>query len=88
MEKTASHPVTSVAVMVFSALNRIGSNSSRGLQSHPPVTGVLRWEIRESARGSAPEDAPGNRGAPGVALRRGIGVGVKGVTGSGAIVAQ
>ena len=36
-----------------------------GLQSHPPVTGVLKWEILESALGSAPESAPGNRGAPG-----------------------
>ena len=36
-----------------------------GLQSHPPVTGVLKWEIFESALGSAPEGAPGNRGAPG-----------------------
>ena len=35
------------------------------LQSHPPVTGVLKWEIHESALGSAPEGAPENRGAPG-----------------------
>ena len=35
------------------------------LQSHPPVTGVLKLEIHESALGSAPEGAPGNRGAPG-----------------------
>ena len=35
------------------------------LQSHPPVTGVLKWEILESALGSAPEGAPGNRGALG-----------------------
>ena len=40
------------------------------LQSHPPVTGVLKWEILESALESAPdsEGAPGNRrvlgGAP------------------------
>ena len=34
-------------------------------QSHPPVTGVLKWEILESALGSAPGTAPGNRGAPG-----------------------
>ena len=34
------------------------------LPSHPPVTGVLRWEIRESALGSALEGAPRNRGAP------------------------
>ena len=33
--------------------------------SHPPVTGVLKWEILERALGSAPEGAPGNRGAPG-----------------------
>ena len=38
---------------------------SQGLQSRPPVTGVLKWEILESALGSAPEGAPGNRGAPG-----------------------
>ena len=37
------------------------------LQSHPPVTGVLKWEILESALGSAPKGAPGNRGAPGSA---------------------
>ena len=36
-----------------------------GLQSHLPVTGVLKWEILESALGSAPESALGNRGAPG-----------------------
>ena len=35
------------------------------LQAHPPVTGVLKWEILESALGSAPEGVPGNRGAPG-----------------------
>ena len=35
------------------------------LQSHPPVTGVLKWEILESALRSAPEGAPGNRGALG-----------------------
>ena len=40
---------------------------SQVLQSHPPVTGVLKREILESALGSAPEGAPGNRGAPGSA---------------------
>ena len=35
------------------------------LQSHPPDTGVLKWEILVSALGSAPEGAPGNRGALG-----------------------
>ena len=39
------------------------------LQSHPPVTGVLKWEILASALGSAPEGAQGNRGAPGVLAR-------------------
>ena len=39
---------------------------SQLLQSHPPVTGVLKWEILqvERAPGSAPEGAPGDRGAP------------------------
>ena len=41
--------------------------SRKDLQSHPPVTGVLKWEILESALGSAPEGALGNRGAPGSA---------------------
>ena len=36
-------------------------------QSRPPFTGVLKWEILESALGSAPENAPGNRNAPGSA---------------------
>ena len=40
------------------------------LQSHPPITGVLKWEILERALGSAPEGAPGNRGAPGGLLPR------------------
>ena len=35
------------------------------LQSRPPATGVLKWEVLESALGSAPEGAPGNRGALG-----------------------
>ena len=35
-------------------------------QSHPPVTGVLKWEILESALGSAPE------GAPGIGVLRGV----------------
>ena len=34
------------------------------LQFHPPVTGLLKWEIPGSALGSAFEGAPGNRGAP------------------------
>ena len=38
------------------------------LQYHPPVTGVLKWEIRENALGRDPEGAPRNRGAPGGAL--------------------
>ena len=50
---------------------KIRSLASLGrLQSHPPVTGVLKWEILESALGSAPEGAPGNRGAPGSAPER------------------
>ena len=43
--------------------------AATALQSHPPVIGVLKWEILESALGSAPEGAPGNRGAPGVLPR-------------------
>ena len=43
---------------------RLGDGSPLPLQYHPPVTGVLKWEILESALGSAPEGAPGNRGAP------------------------
>ena len=39
------------------------------LQSHPPVTGVLKWEILESALGCAPEGAPGNRGCSGECFR-------------------
>ena len=44
------------------ALSAMGLGSA--LQSHPPVTRVLKWKILESALGSAPEGAPGNRGAP------------------------
>ena len=50
------------------------SSCGRDLQSHPPVTGVLKWEIRESALGSAPKGAPGNRGAPGGAPESAQGV--------------
>ena len=39
------------------------------LQSHPPVTGALKWEILGTPLGSAPEGAPGNRGARGVLPR-------------------
>ena len=57
----------SESVSVNSAETGAGCSgvSRRGLQSHPPVTGVLKWEILESAPGSAPEGAPGNRGALG-----------------------
>ena len=48
--------------MVYRPLESIGLTIA--LQSHPPVTGVLKWEIHESALGSAPGGAQGNRGAP------------------------
>ena len=44
------------------------------LQSRRAVTGVLKWEFPESALGSAPEGAQGNRGAGGGCSRGCLGV--------------
>ena len=41
----------------------VAGEGAQALQSHLPVTGVLKWEIRESALGSALEGAPRNQGA-------------------------
>ena len=48
---------------------RLAWTSPHVLQADPPLTGVLKGEIHESALGSVPEGAPGNRGALGVLPR-------------------